>query len=155
TTRYHNGDEPDRLAEVGKVADARGRTAFPHVQEMEILEAGAETFTVPVGRYPANAFGLHDMHGNVWEWCSDWHDDNYYARSPLEDRQGPEQGVVRVRRGGGWNTFPLFARSAFRNWHVEPSRCLNLGFRVVREVKAADGRTAGRPAGLAQDSLLA
>jgi formylglycine-generating enzyme required for sulfatase activity len=69
----------------------------------------------------------------VWEWTSDWHGDDYYAQSPLEDPQGPATGDVRVRRGGAWNSFPLWARASFRNWNDPSSRCLNLGFRVVAE----------------------
>jgi hypothetical protein len=57
--------------------------------------------------------------------------DDYYAKSPADDPQGPVEGEVRVRRGGGWNSFPLWARSSFRNWNTPSSRCMNLGFRVA------------------------
>jgi formylglycine-generating enzyme required for sulfatase activity len=134
TTRYHNGDDPDLLPEVGRVSNPKGLKTFPHIQEMEIPAVGPDSFTVPVGRYKSNAFGLHDMHGNAWEWCSDWQDDDYYARSPVDDPQGPEHGTVRARRGGGWNTFPIWARASFRNYNTPVSRTCNLGFRVVREI---------------------
>jgi formylglycine-generating enzyme required for sulfatase activity len=88
-------------------------------------------FTVAVGGLPANKFGLHDMHGNVWEWCSDWYGKDYYGKSPKDDPTGPESGEKRIRRGGGWNSFPLYARASFRNWNAPGTRCVNLGFRVV------------------------
>ena len=112
-TRYSNGDDPAALAKVGNVNDAKGRTTFPHVQELDIPPSGHPRFTVPVGQFPPNRFGLCDMHGNVWEWCSDWYGPDYYARSPVDDPQGPDSGNRRVRRGGGWNSFPLWARAAF------------------------------------------
>jgi formylglycine-generating enzyme required for sulfatase activity len=138
TTRFHNGDDPDALAEVGRVAYAKGKTSFPHFHQMEIQEDTPQTFTAPVGSYSPNRWGLHDMHGNVWEWCSDWHDDDYYAQSPIEDPPGTNVQGLRVRRGGGWNTFPIFARASYRNWHSPQSRCLNLGFRVVREAEVSE-----------------
>src|SRR5262249_32523510 len=59
----------------------------------------------PVGRYPANPFGLFDMHGNIWEWCFDWADENSYKNSTNRDPRGPDHGDRRVLRGGSWDSF--------------------------------------------------
>jgi len=132
TTRYHYGNDPDLLPTRAVVLDARGRTTFPHVQEIH-LPKDLQSLTRPVGRFPPNRWGLFDMHGNVWEWCADWYGADYYAHAPAADPQGPSAGQQRVRRGGAWNSFPLWARAAFRNWNTPASRCVNLGFRVARE----------------------
>jgi sulfatase modifying factor 1 len=70
--------------------------------------------TVPVGSYPANAFGLHEMHGNVWEWCSDWFGPDYYARSPATAPKGPARGRYHVLRGGSALVLAHECRSAIR-----------------------------------------
>jgi sulfatase modifying factor 1 len=125
------------LPEVGRVTDPKGWETFPFIQNMIIAEPGPDSFTVAVGRYKPNAFGLHDMHGNVWEWCSDWYDD--YPRSAVDDPQGPARGEVHARRGGGWNTFPMWGRSCSRNYATGiKNRICNLGFRVVREIAVSD-----------------
>ncbi len=90
-------------------------------------------FTAPVASYPANAFGLHDMSGNVWEWVSDWHADDAYARPARDDPQGPATGTVCVRRGGSWHTWPLHARCKYRNWNSPETRYTLVGVRLVRE----------------------
>jgi uncharacterized protein (TIGR02996 family) len=70
--------------------------------------------TTSVGTFPANAWGLHDLHGNVWEWCADWFGEGYYQLSPGDDPPGPESGEVRVLRGGSWFFSPRPCRTTYR-----------------------------------------
>jgi formylglycine-generating enzyme required for sulfatase activity len=88
--------------------------------------------TTKVGSYPANAFGLHDMHGNVWEWCADWYNPEEYTKDQRVDPQGPSQGATRVNRGGSWDSTPRYCRSACRFRGPPSDRILYLGFRLVR-----------------------
>ncbi len=85
--------------------------------------------TTPVGSFPANAWGLYDMHGNVWEWCRDW----YGARpsDDIKDQQGENSGTARVLRGGSWYHPPRLCRSAFRLGRVPGIRGDIYGCRVL------------------------
>ncbi len=91
--------------------------------------------TTAVGSYPANAFGLFDMHGNIWEWCQDWYDPEYYANSPSVDPRGPPPGHARVRRGGSWNYNGRNCRCAFRHASYDHSSNF-IGFRVALTIAA-------------------
>ncbi len=84
-----------------------------------------------LGFYPANAFGLFDMHGNVWEWCLDWYDEDYYKNSPKRDPHGPDQGNARVLRGGSWSSGAWLARSAIRTRDAPAGRDCGYGFRIA------------------------
>lgn len=84
-----------------------------------------------VGLKKPNAAGLYDMHGNVWEWCSDLFSEKYDVNAKLVDPQGPATGEFHVLRGGGWLRYALCCRSAFRSRAVPGTRYQDFGFRVV------------------------
>jgi uncharacterized protein (TIGR02996 family) len=85
----------------------------------------------PVGRFVPNAFGLFDVHGNVWEWCSDWFDEDYYERGPAADPPGPGSGENRVLRGGSFYYVGSSCRAAIRFGRRPEARSNLDGFRVV------------------------
>jgi formylglycine-generating enzyme required for sulfatase activity len=90
-----------------------------------------------VGQLRPNAWGLLDMHGNVWEWCQDCYDERYYQQlvgNIANDPQGPSSGSFRLFRGGGWGDWAGICRSAFRNRAPPDFQNSGIGFRVVRIV---------------------
>ncbi len=133
TTRFHNGDDPQRLTEAANVFDADSAANWSGWARYALRGSDGYAFTAPVGQFKPNAWGLHDMMGNVWEWVSDWHADDYYAHAPSVDPQGPGQGSVKVRRGGSWHTWSLYARCSYRNWNSATTRYTLVGFRLLLE----------------------
>jgi len=114
TTHWYCGDDQATLAETGRLDE-------------KFVDA-----MCPVGRFKPNPWRLFDMHGSLWQWCSDWFGADYYSQSPSHDPTGPSTGQYRVLRGGAFkNCDALSCRSASRN-HVTPlGRVAFTGFRVV------------------------
>jgi formylglycine-generating enzyme required for sulfatase activity len=138
-TRYYCGDEGFRLRDVANVADASYKKKDLKAMSVASWDDGFP-FTAPVGRFKPNAFGLYDMHGNVWQWCADWYGENYYKTRPRKDPQGPRAGSVRIQRGSGFQTSDRACRAAVRYSGWPTFRGFSLGFRVVRAL--ADQRDA-------------
>jgi formylglycine-generating enzyme required for sulfatase activity len=90
----------------------------------------------PVGQKRANGFGLYDILGNVWEWLSDWYDENYYQNSPSQDPKGPANGKLRVLRGGSWGDGPSDVRVSERSTGNPNGKYVSVGFRCGGEVFA-------------------
>jgi formylglycine-generating enzyme required for sulfatase activity len=117
TTRYFWGDDEAKQNEY--VRHGGNSSGGPH----------------RVGELKPNAWGLYDICGNAYEYCTDWFSTNYYAVAPLTDPKGPATGDERVVRSGSWGTDPMHCRSAFRGGAGLTHRNMRDGFRVVREAE--------------------
>ncbi|HYF52353.1 MAG TPA: bifunctional serine/threonine-protein kinase/formylglycine-generating enzyme family protein [Planctomycetota bacterium] len=119
TTPFHFGENitPDQVNYDGNFPYGDGKKGLYRQQ------------TTPVNAFPGNAWGIHDMHGNVWEWCSDWY--GPYPPGAATDPKGPDTGKQRVMRGGSWNYRAALCRSATRYWDAPGERSSRRGFRLV------------------------
>lgn len=108
-------------------------------------DRGRSESSQPVGQLLPNAFGLHDMHGSVAEWCADRYGADYYATSPTADPTGPESGFIRPARGGGRTSSTRWARSAFRNGFPATYRGGITGFRPVIAIDVPAGTAISVP----------
>lgn len=109
-----------------------------------IVRTWPNMHTNVVAGFPANAYGLHDMHGNLWEWCQDVYDREYYRRSPRETPRCDDEGTSRVLRGGSWVTKSEALRSANRSRGWPDMRTAFYGLRIVRSAQAAEAPKISR-----------
>jgi formylglycine-generating enzyme len=116
------GNLPDEALK-GKLPD---REVFPGYSDGFV-------FTAPVGSFPPNTRGLHDMAGNAFEWCADWYSADYYRRAPAKGPRGPDSGDFRVLRGGSWLSHPYGLRVAYRYYELPGYRSYYVGFRPVMD----------------------
>ena len=116
-TAYSFGDDASKLGDYAWYNDNAYRKG--------------EEYAHAVGQKKPNAFGLYDMHGNVWEWCHDWYDEKFYANAKDVDPENTTEAKYRVLRGGSWYNYPRSCRAAFRNRLTTDPRDGCYGFRVV------------------------
>jgi len=143
TTTFHFGNQLN-----GTLANCKGTAPYGTETKGPYLKK-----TSPVGTYPANAWGLYDMHGNVCEWCSDWEGD--YPAGSVTDPSGPATGSDRVFRGGAWTIDAVCCRSAFRCGMAPSLRDGGLGFRValssIEEAKVRQDQSSMNESTVRQD----
>ena len=131
--RYSSTDSPADLSKLANTFDKDAAIHWTRWGDFALDGHDGYSFTAPVASFQANDFGLHDMVGNVGEWVSDNYDVNYYYHSDLIDPQGADSSNAKVRRGGSWHAWSLYARCSYRNYNTPSSRYPVLGFRLVRE----------------------
>ncbi len=149
SSRYYFGNDPEELVYYANAADAdraaicgneliasfdqQGRRTDTRIPFPFLKGRDGYAWTAPVGKFRPNAFGLYDMHGNVWQWCSDWYDEHYYQSAPADDPKGPDAGSSHVVRGGSFRNIPARLRCACRSHDAPSYRFCSVGFRVACE----------------------
>jgi formylglycine-generating enzyme required for sulfatase activity len=113
----------------GGSAEAR----YGNLDDIAWYEGNSGEHRHQVARKRANAYGLYDMLGNIWQWVKDWYGEQYYQNSPSQDPPGPSSGQSRVLRGGSWVSYPSNVRVSVRGWS-DPADRSRSSFRCVGEM---------------------
>lgn len=109
---------------------------YPWGDEPDLSYANLNSFGIaPVKSFKPNGYGIYDMIGNVWEWCSDWYDKDYYSSSPKKNPPGPLQGNQKVLRGWAWQSNKYLAKVTKRHQSIPTGRSYSYGFRCVRSAE--------------------
>lgn len=122
-TIYYFGDSPSKIG------------VYAWFGNIEI--GNCDNIPHAVGLKKPNAWGLFDMCGSDWEWCNDWYGEDYYKSSPAQNPKGPENGKLRVMRGGSWINNPDSMTSSYREQYVPSLSYLDIGIRVVMNSNGA------------------
>ncbi len=130
-TKYSWGNGVPTTSNGGNVADeTKSPTGSSWSKKFEGYNDGY-WLTAPVAQFGSNRYGLYDMTGNVWEWCSDWYGEDFYSSSPSHNPTGPSSGKKRVIRGGSWSYYPAYCRVANRDDLNPANSYINVGFRLA------------------------
>ncbi len=129
STMFWWGDSLEDAGKYANMADSAAHEIWPHWLVFPTTDGYPAAS--PVGSFEPNAFGLHDMLGNAWEWCADWYSGYYYRISPELDPPGPDYGNERIVRGASWDNFPGNSRCAYRLHYTRDTRAVYLGFRAA------------------------
>lgn len=127
-------------AEWEKAVRGTDRRIYPWGNEMDFSKLSYfphSTKLLKVGSFPAGAslYGVMDMAGSVWEWTADWYNETYYSQSPLKNPKGPNNGMYRVLRGGGWDSIRLQLQCIYRYYDKEDREMYNIGFRCAKDAR--------------------
>lgn len=141
--KYSWGGGAPQIAKGGNIADESLKAVFPDLRMIWRAYDDNFVYTAPVGKFGANAYGLYDMTGNVWEWCSDWFSETEYQRKNGNNPAGPATGKEKAVRGGSWSDTPEKLRVTFRRGMPPAFRSNNLGFRAVAVAPATMAKKEG------------
>ena len=131
--------EWEKAARAGTTTEYFFGNGYQDLVDYAWFKSNAGGLTHPVGGKKPNIWGLYDMYGNVWEWCSDWYGKEQYKNSLCENPKGPVSGIARVLRGSSWmswverHPYEYAARSANRYADVPQTRQADYGFRCAKE----------------------